>query len=126
MAEILRHRLLCPETAAVPAPQWMQYFWFLSHAQADAAGTVGELYHAFRRLGLHSWLDMRQERLTLEGMRQGVRDSNVFLLLLSARVLGSWFCRQELLCAIAEGKRIQLVLEADSRFFPFDQQAWAA
>ena len=49
-------------------------------------------------------------------LRQGVRDSQVFLLLLSARVLGSWFCRQELLCAIAAGKRIQLVLEADPRF----------
>ena len=70
VAQILQHRLLCPEAAAVPAPQWMQFFWFLSHAQADAAGTVADLYHAFRRLGLHSWIDMRQEKLTLEGMQQ--------------------------------------------------------
>ena len=43
-------------------------------------------------------------------MREGVRDSEVFLLVLTEHVLASWFCQQEMLCAIEEGKRIQLVL----------------
>ena len=36
---------------------------------------------------------MRQAKLTLEGMRQGVRDSDVFLLVLTLHVLASWFCK---------------------------------
>ena len=69
---------------------------------------------------------MRQQLLTLDGMKQGVRDSSIFLLILTEHVLGSWFCQQELLCAIAEGKQIQLVIETDTRFNPFDQAAWEA
>ena len=57
------------------------------------------------------WLVRVRQDLTLEGMRQGVRDSRVFLLVLTAHVLNSWFCRQEMLCAIESGKPVQLVLE---------------
>ena len=37
---------------------------------------------------------MVAEDLTLEGMQQGVRDSDVFLLILTKNVLNSWYCRQ--------------------------------
>eukprot|EP01043_Picozoa_sp_COSAG02_P058240 COSAG02_NODE_7216_length_3113_cov_16.308842_1_plen_191_part_10 len=97
-----------------------------SHAQADASGTAAAMYFAYERLGLHNWIDMRQKVLTLEGMRQGVRESDVFLLLLTEHVLASWFCQQEMLCAIQEGKKVQLLLEEESRFHPFDVEAWYA
>ena len=54
---------------------------------------------------------MEQAQLTLEGMRQGVRDSDVFLLVLTKSVLTRWFCQQELLTAIDEGTPIQLLVE---------------
>ena len=37
---------------------------------------------------------MRQALLTLEGMRQGVRDSDVFLLVLTETVLGRPYCQE--------------------------------
>ena len=37
-------------------------------------------------------------------MRQGVRDSDVFLLILTRNVLTRWFCQQEILTAINEGQ----------------------
>jgi len=40
------------------------------------------MYCAYKALGLHGWIDMRQQKLTLEGRRQGVRDRLVFLLVL--------------------------------------------
>ena len=98
----------------------------MSHAQADASGTVGTLFLEYEKLGLHNWIDMKQALLTLEGMRQGVRDSQVFLLVLTEHVLGSWFCQQELRCAVTLGKSIQLVVESDDRFNPFDFNAWNA
>ena len=55
--------------------------------QADASGTVGTLFFAYEALGMQNWIDMRQAKLTLEGMREGVRDSDVFLLTLSEHVL---------------------------------------
>ena len=71
----------------------MCYHAFLSHAQADASGTVAHVFHCYAALGLHSWLDMRQKKLTLAGMREGVLASDVFLLVLSKSVLRSWFCK---------------------------------
>lgn len=102
----------------------MRYHAFISHAQADASGTASTLLFAYKQLGLHNWLDMRQEQLTLEGMRQGVRDSSIFLLILTEHVLTSWFCQQEMLTAILEGKPIQLVVELEPRFNPFPKAEW--
>ena len=61
---------------------------------AGGGGQVGTLFFAYAQLGLHNWLDMRQALLTLEGMRQGVRDSDVFLLVLTENVLNRWYCQQ--------------------------------
>ena len=56
----------------------------MSHAQADGAGAVGTLFFAFAKFGLTNWLDMRQQDITLEGMKKGVRDSRIFLLFLTS------------------------------------------
>ena len=125
MEEVLAHRFLNP-AAAAPISLPMRYFGFLSHAQVDASSTVATLYLLYKQFGLHTWVDMRQEVLTLEGMRQGVRDSSVFTLILTEHVLGSWFCKQEILCAIEEEKPFQLIIEAEPRFSPFDLGAWQA
>ena len=99
VAQIMAHRFLHP-SAPPPHALPMCYHAFLSHAQADSSGLVGTLYYAYLQLGIHVWLDMREAKLTLEGMREGVLASDVFLLVLSESVLGSWFCRQEMRCAI--------------------------
>ena len=98
MAEVLAHPFLNAANAnnqLVPALP-MQYHAFLSHKQLEASGTVGTMYFAYAQLGVHSWLDMKQKNLTLEGMRQGVRDSDVFFLVLTATVVQSWYCQQVL------------------------------
>jgi hypothetical protein len=78
----------------------------------------------YKQLGLHNWLDMHQELLTLDAMRQGVRESSVFILILTESVLRSWFCQQEIKEALREGKPIQLIIEEDDRFEPFDEKKW--
>jgi hypothetical protein len=45
-------------------------------------------------------------------------------LILTERVLASWFCKQEILTAIEEKKKIQLIIEQEERFHPFDVAAW--
>jgi hypothetical protein len=124
--QILAHRFLNP-AADKPNECPMMYSCFMSHMQADASGTVGTLYHEYEKLGMHNWLDMRQNRLALRDMRQGVRDSVVFLLMLTERVLvNSWYCHQEIFAAIEVGKPIQIVIEEEPRFHPFDKDIWVA
>ena len=71
----------------------------------DAASTAKSFFNVAKRLGVHCWYDMDQANLTLEGMKQGVRDSDVLLLILTQHVLERWFCQQELLTAVDEGAR---------------------
>jgi hypothetical protein len=127
--DILRHPFLHGATAdgaytPLPRPLPMRYSFFISHAQMDAASTAKSFYNVANRLGVHCWYDMEQAQLTLEGMKQGVRDSDVLLLILTKNVLDRWFCQQEILTAIHEGKPIQLLVEEDERFAPFDAASW--
>jgi hypothetical protein len=124
--QILDHRFLAlpPLLATIPKAMPMQFYAFMSHAQADASGTTGTLYFAYKQLGLHNWLDMRQANITLEAMRQGVQDSRIFLLVLTQHVLASWYCQQEMLTAIELEKPVQLVIEEEERFHPFSVAEW--
>eukprot|EP01043_Picozoa_sp_COSAG02_P013272 COSAG02_NODE_528_length_20698_cov_6.231710_10_plen_1229_part_00 len=123
--ELLQHRFMCPGDGIILSPKLtMRYFAFLSHCQADASSTAATLFHEFKKLGLHVWLDVKQEELTLTGMKRGIRDSSIFLLVLTERVLASKFCQLEIQYAIEEGKPIQLVIEEDARFHPFNVTEW--
>ena len=126
--EILSHEFLMKQESITGRPSLlslpMQYRFFISHAQADAASTAKAMYEMFRHLGVHCWYDMQQETLTLKGMKHGVKESDIFLLVLTKFVLTRWFCQQEILTAIQEKKRIQLLVEEDPRFRPFDVEAW--
>ena len=57
-------------------------------------------------------------------MRQGVRDSDVFLLMLSNSVLSRNFCRKEIMWALEFGKPIIILQMCDDRFWPWDYQRW--
>ena len=82
------------------------YHLFISHAQIEASGDVGTLFYLFERMGVHGWRDMNQENLTEEGMRQGVYDSDVFVLFLTNSILTRKFCQKELSWAMAFEKPI--------------------
>ena len=118
------HRDGLLQPSMLTPPQSMQYRFFISHAQADAASTAKALFALLQQQGVHCWYDMNQVALTLDAMRQGVCDSDAFLLILTEHVLTRWFCQQELLTAINEGKPVQLLIEEDPRFNPFDVASW--
>ena len=133
--QILNHRFICyasnkkkncnqPISSNELIQLPMKYRFFISHAQVDAASTAKAMYGMLARLGVHCWYDMQQKALTLDGMKNGVEDSAIFLLIMSQVVLTRWFCQQEILTAIKEGKRIQLLIEEDPRFRPFDVNGW--
>jgi serine/threonine protein kinase/ankyrin repeat protein len=120
---ILAHPF-CNPSAPTVSLRPMKDHAFLSHAQGDASGTAATLYSLHKALGVHLWYDMRATQLNLDGMKQGVRDSDVIVIVLTRTTLSRWFCRQEILEAVASNRRIQLILEEDSRFNPFDLELW--
>jgi hypothetical protein len=97
---------------------------FISHAQIEASGDVGTLSHLFQTMGVHGWRDMTQRDLTEQGMRQGVYDSDVFVLFLTNCVLSRSFCLKEIQWALDFCKPILVVAETEERFWPFDLERW--
>ena len=67
---------------------------------------------------------MNQLDLTEAGMRQGVYDSDVFVLFLTNSVLSRFFCLKEITWALEFGKPIIIVVEEDPRFWLFDRNRW--
>ena len=125
MSQILSHRFFDPSLAPPPEERREKYHAFLSHAQADAAGTAAALCGAYAQLGIPCWI-AREEQVEPQAMRRGIEDSDVFLLVLSRYVLGKSSQQQEALEAIRRNKKVQILLEEDENFFPFDLEAWEA
>ena len=101
-----------------------RYHIFISHVQTEASGDVGTLFFLFEQMGIHGWRDMNQRDLTEAGMRQGVFDSEVFVLFLTNSVLSRTFCLKEITWALEFGKPIIIVREEEDRFWPFDLERW--
>ena len=60
------------------------------------------------------------------GMKQGVYDSDVFILVLTNSVLSRKFCQKEIVWAIEFEKPILIVIEEEERFYSFDYERWLA
>ncbi|GBG24858.1 Protein kinase, putative [Hondaea fermentalgiana] len=105
------------------------YHFFLSHMQAQAAGTVKDLLMGLERNEMTAWVDMRASEITLKSMQRGVLSSQRFVMVLTTDVLFRPFCLAELKFAIdrfsrLEGgvtKYITFVVEGDSRFSAWDE-----
>ena len=82
------------------------------------------MFNALKRLGIHGWRDMSQENITTQGMMQGVRDSDVFVLLLTTSTLSRWYCLLEIACALECGKPIVVVVEENPEFSAWDIERW--
>ena len=65
-----------------------KFHLFISHMQNEASGDVGTLFFLFEQMGMRGWRDMNQDDLTESGMRQGVYDSDVFVLFLTGVLYG--------------------------------------
>ena len=67
---------------------------------------------------------MNQDDLTEAGMKQGVLDSEVFILFLTNAVLTRPFCLKEIGWALEAEKPIVIVAEEEERFWPFNLNRW--
>eukprot|EP00935_MAST-01C_sp_MAST-1C-sp1_P000984 g984.t1 len=93
--------------------------------EQEAAGSsdgwpANAIYLELTMMGMKVWYDNRAEDLTKEGMRQGIEDSAAFVLFLSTGVLMRPFCQFEIRQALALGKPVVLLHEADARYGAFD------
>lgn len=73
------------------------------------------LYLELMNHGCRCWLDAMQENVTVSGMREGVRNSDRLLLILTKNVLLRPFCIMEIDWALKNSVRILCVYEDDPR-----------
>jgi serine/threonine protein kinase len=122
ISQMLAHPYLNPSAPA--SVQRMRYHVFISHMQIEASGNVGTMFFMMGEMGCNGWRDMNQDDLTEAGMKQGVLDSDVFILFLTNSVLSRPFCLKEFGWALDAGKPIVIVAEEEERFWPFNLQRW--
>lgn len=134
-AQILKHRFLlsdpteqAPSSLSLPPDEpdpirTIRHF-FLSHYQKEAADLVRSVFLMLKECGCSCWLDMEAADLTLGGMQAGVRDSNCFLLVLTAGVLFRPYCIEEIAVAHESQKPVVLLVEEDPKYNPFCYESW--
>ena len=69
---------------------------------------------------------MEEQTITLQGMRDGVRDSECFLLVLTAGVLFRPYCIEEIHMALVLHKPVIIVAEQDPRLAAFVYHEWCS
>ena len=131
MAQILEHRVFNPGVNELQLsdprgdgrffPSWHM---FISHMQIQSNGEAARLAQMIEYLGGMPWLDMKATNLTQEGMKHGVLNSKVFVLLLTSDVLTRPFCLLEIKTAIDGNIPIIILREEDKRFFPWSFEEW--
>jgi hypothetical protein len=133
--EIKRHKLfhMCrsgrTSPSGQPELQWddvrVLFHLFISHFQTEAADIVKVLCLETESLQCRAWIDMRADEITEPAMRQGVIDSEVFLLVLTRNALFRPFCIKEINWGIEFGKPFVVVVEKDGRFASWDYASWS-
>ena len=132
MGQILEHRVFNPGVNEVQLsdprggdgrvyPSWHV---FISHMQIQSNGEAARLAEMIEYLGGMPWQDMKSTNLTEEGMKHGVLNSKVLVLLLTSDLLTRPFCLLEIKTAIDANIPIIILREEDKRFFPWSFEKW--
>jgi hypothetical protein len=96
-----------------------RWHFFISHYQATGGNQANVMCLELQKRGYKVWYDNKMKNLTSEGMREGVRDSAVFVLFLSKGVFMRPYVKLEVMEALNSDKPIILVHETDARFGSF-------
>jgi len=98
-----------------PKPEAITLDAFLSYSQQDAQDAAALLKLLLEILGVHVWLDSQQIDIGVSGMSRGIAMSRVFLIFMTKSYFEREFTLFELESALAMGKKIIVVWEADHR-----------
>jgi len=105
-------------------------YWdmFFSHNQREGGQQTDLLATKHKVRGINPWLDQWNGHgtkpavidVTKDGMKEGVKSSAIFILILTKGIFTRPFCRLEIITAIKAQKPILTVMETDPRFNAFD------
>jgi hypothetical protein len=98
--------------------------YFLSYKQDDMnCGAVQMLYQLLDKAGSKAWLDKQVEDRSQKGMVDGVKESDVFVAIISPKYFTSYYCCLEMHTALSKGKRV-LVAWNQSKFKVQEALGW--
>jgi serine/threonine protein kinase len=97
---------------------------FISHFQKEASDFVQNVSYQLQQRGCSTWTDMRRKHITVDALQDGVKSSEIFVLVLTKGTLFRKFCLLEIFWAIQNGKLVIILQELDFRFAPFSFTEW--
>ena len=91
--------------------------FFASHTQRDAEAKLlaSELRADCEKAGYRIWLDVKMKDLSMAAMKEGVKNSEIFIAIITAAYFTREFCIAELRWAREAGKPIQPVIRAEDK-----------
>ena len=89
-----------------------EWNFFVSHVQADSKDIALDIFTSMKYENNKTcWLDVKMAERDEEAMREGVRNSQIFLVIMSPAYFTRPFCVQELEWAVEYGKPIQIIID---------------
>ena len=99
----------------------MKYHAFLCFPCADGGLLGATLNQALSDIGIRLWYNLPvTEMQTYEKVKEGLLNSDIFLLVLTENILSASFCQCAFAIAIEHKKPIQILIEDEVRFKGFD------
>ena len=98
----------------IQLPNGCKHHFFLSHVQKTGQDIASSLCYKMREKGFDVWYDMEMNRIDGDGMKEGVKNSHCFVLLLTEGILSRKWVRLEIATAIENEKKILLIHDPGS------------
>ena len=94
MEQFLAHSFLQHSGAGLPLEPALRprTHVMVSHYQVEGAGEASRVAQALEAVGATAWVDMTASDLTVAGMKAGVHNAEVLVLLLTSNVLTRYVC----------------------------------
>ncbi len=89
--------------------------YFISYVQRDRPGLSRDIFQSLKDRGKTCWLDRKMKQPDTDAMKEGVKNSNIVLIILSDNYLGSDFCIMELEWAVEFEKPITVVIKLSDK-----------
>ena len=101
-------------TTTAPASTTAKWDYFISHAQKDGAVFAEGIYSSMKYEQKKTcWLDVKMKERDESAMENGVINSNIFLMIVSKRILPNSFCIKEIEWAVKYKKPIVIVIDVN-------------
>ena len=87
-----------------------EWQYFLSHVQYESKDMALKTFYSMEKLGRSCWLDVEMDERDADAMKEGIKNSNIIIVIMSPAYFTRPFCIKELEWAVEYEKPIQVII----------------